>query len=99
MNILFFIFFIYLYTTIILSPLVLNMKIKLLVYFVFGCFTIIVGQNPAIKLVVDNYYQQAEEISKTNQDEALSITQMGIDLANQNKYKEGLGNGYNLKAR
>ena len=73
------------------------MTIKLLTYFIFYSSLLGAEPNDSIRLIT-NYYKQAIEVSKTNKDKALSITQMGIDLANKTQFQEGIGDGYDLKA-
>jgi len=73
------------------------MKIKLLTYFILYSITVCIGQSGSTESV-NNYYEQAKKLTKTNQDEALSILQIGLDLANKIEHIESVGDGYALKA-
>ena len=73
------------------------MRILLFIYFIFYSFCGYTQQSDTIQLV-DNYYKEAKKIIKTNQDKALSVAQMGIDLSLDINHQAGLGEGYALKA-
>jgi len=73
------------------------MKTKLLLLLIFRA-NILLGNYSDSTKIVDALFQRGIELDNINQDEALINTQRGVDIAYKINYREGLGEGYNLKA-